>query len=484
MESDNPSQPNAGNEPASTSGPSVFGPTPAGSEPAPTPTVSTPPTQQPVSGSELQKSKKKKLSLPVVIALAAILLLSGSAAAYFGYILPNKPENVWEKALTNTARGYDGLVNYAEETKDIKGFKAKGKLKLEGVVAGDGNIEMHGDEKNATIKADIGFAGSRYNIDALLNTPDGSETPDLYFKVGGIKGVGDLFAGSPYEDFGPLINQLDSQWIFVDHTLFDQMASSAGAGNQPTLTEDDMLAIARAVGEVNREYLFSTDPGKRVFTVAKQVGKEERDGRSVYHYEVGYNKDNLKKYVTALKDRLKDTKVKDLLEASGQSYDEAFDIEDTLREIDRLKGDETADVWVDMRTKLIRYVRFSDENNKDNYVEIGVPYNGGDEVPFTLLFNVAEEDPGKVELSLTVNTETHISVLKLDSSFESGGQKQTITGDLTFEPSDQTVEFTKPDSARPIMEIIGAFYGGMLGGTSQLEGPNFANDLPLDEIEL
>ncbi len=416
--------------------------------------------QTPLQG---KSSRKRKLGVPGMVIIGAILLLGGSAAAYFGAIQPNKPENVWQKALSNTAQGYDGLVEYAQKNNDIKGAKAKGSLKLEGAIAGDGSLEAESYEKNSKFKADIGFAGSRYTIEGLSTIPDNTTSPDLYFKVGGIKGVGGLLGLTPYAELGPAIDSLDNQWIFVDHTLFDQIAGSAASSGQPSITSEDAVAIAKAVGEVNRDYLFSTTPDKRVLKVAKQVGREDRDDRSTYHFEVGYDKENLKKYVAALKDKLKDTKLKELIEASGQSYDEALNLETIQKDIDNLKGDETADVWVDMKTKLIRYARFSDKSNKENYLEFGIPFNGGDEVPFSVLFNSADQPKGKMQLGISVNTKTNKSSIKLDGDFEQDGQKETIKGTLDIESSDTPVEFTKPEGAKPIMEIIGAFSGGLYG---------------------
>ncbi|MES2971556.1 MAG: hypothetical protein V4702_04500 [Patescibacteria group bacterium] len=446
-------------------------------------TTNNPSSFQSAQTNQTVNNKKKKLLLVSLVG-AIIVLLGGGAGAYFGVIVPNKPENVWKKALSNTADGYDKLIEYSQKQKDIKGIKAKGNLKLEGTAAGDGNIEATTFEGNGKYKFDIGFAGSRYELEALTTMPEGAKTPDLYFRVKGLKGIGGLLQASPLAETGAQIENLDSQWIFVDHTLFDQLASTAGGPADAQLTDEDINAIARAIGEVNREYLLSDSPDKRVLTVAEQIGKEDRDGRSTYHYKVGLNKENLKKYLTALKEKLKTTKIKDL--ASEQQYNDFFD--EMVKSIDKEAIDEkdTADVWVDMKTKLIRYVRFTDEKERENYVELGLLYNGGDEYPFVINVNAPKGEEGSGTGSLKTTLNTRANTVKINLLVDVLGEaKEKITGELLFEPNNEPIEVTKPEGAKPIMEVVGAVYGGLLGGMGTDAGANEpSGPFPLEDLEL
>lgn len=431
-------------------------------QPQTTPQVFTEPLQNNVSQQQPPQPVQKKKPMLLFVLLGLFLLLSGSAAAYFGLIVPNKPENIWKSALENTSEAYDEMVEYLDQEREAKGFKAKGTLKLSGAINGDGNIEAEGDDKTVKMKIDAGFYGSRYHGEALFNTPEGSTTPDMYIKVSGIQGLGVLL--DPAQgDLSTRVNGLDNQWIFVDHTLIDQMFARAGGGSEPQITREDAAEIARKLGEVNEEYLFTTNESKRVFHVVNEIGKEERDGRSVYHFEVGFNKENLKSYIREVKSRLEDTKLKVFLESSGQSYDKAFNIDDMLKEVDDMSGNETADVWVDMKTRLIRVVRFTDKDNEGSYFEIRLPINSDNEIPAVLFFNIVGEEPSTIELGINVNTDTDVVRINFDMNTESSGQKQNAKVDLTIEPSDAKVEFVKPEGARSINELINAFYGNSQG---------------------
>ena len=215
-------------------------------------------TQTPVGVTDTAPRKgirigKKTVAMPVLVIAILATLLVGSAAAYFGFVLPNKPENIWAKALDNTARGYDRLIDYTEEQKDIKGSKFKGSLKIEGTFAADGNIEGESFEKKSKMKADLGFSGTRINMELRAITPDNATNPDLYLKLDGVQGFGDIAAATGYGDLGPVINGLEDQWIFVDHTLLDQYTQSAEAEGMPELSAEDTVKIAETIGKVNRE---------------------------------------------------------------------------------------------------------------------------------------------------------------------------------------------------------------------------------------
>lgn len=455
-----------------------------------TPTETTQPTGT-VSSSQsntpavvgTNQPKKKRFERKTILIGLAILLIGGSAAAFFGYYLPNRPENVWRRALANTADGYDRMVEYGESNKDIKGIKAKGTLKAEGAMAADGSFEAVSYEGKSKSTSTFGFAGVRYNLETITTVPEGATSPDMYFRLTGVKGIGSLFADSPYANVGAVIEGLDNQWVFIDHTFFDQLLVSGGNNQEATFDQNDIFGIARAVGEVNREYLFSAKEDKRVFTIVQQVGKEERAGRSVYHYVVGYDKENLKQYVKALKDKLKETKVKDLAEVSGRTYDEYFDIEEMLEKIDKLEESESADVWVDMKTKLVRVARFTSKDNKENYVELKMPYNGGDEYPFILFTNSVDDAPSTTEIGFRINTSKNTAKLNLDSVTSGEGQDQKIKVAVNFEPNNEPVEVIIPDSTRSILELISALFGSLSAGEEPGTGSS-GSSTPMDEVQL
>lgn len=402
------------------------------------------------------QDKKKKLFIGIVA--LAVLLLGTSAGAYFGIYVPNKPENAWKKALTNSAAGYDKLVNYSETQKDNKGGTIKANFKLDAdQTVVDGNLETKYYNQNSTTKLDAGASGTRINIDLLTNAPEGSKNPDIYAKVSGLKGI-DKLLGSEGADIGRTLETYDNQWYVVDHTFFDQIekdASKSGdtQSSMPMLRQEDITSIARSVGNVNRQYLFTDNQGKAVFKRTQNIGKEKLDGRNAYRYKVGYNKDNLKAYINALKTELKQTKLKDYIN------DQQF--EDALKSVDKLDGNGQADAWVDLKTKLIRKVRFTDKDQKDAYVDVGLKYNGGDEYPFFVdIIGKQATSEGKINIALTLNTKANNIKLATNADGKTNGKPYKFNLDANLTPGNQKVGFKKPDNVKSLLEAYSQLSGG------------------------
>lgn len=424
------------------------------------------PNQATTSFSQASLSNKKRKLFTGIVVLAVLLLGTG-AGAFFGIYVPNKPDNIWKKALNNTAAGYDKLVEYSESQKNNKGGTIKGNFKLDADQAViDGSLETKYFDKNSVSKVDIGTSGTRINFDLLTNTPEGSKNPDLYAKVSGLKGV-DKLLGSEGAGLGQALASYDNQWFVADHTLFDQLEKEAAksAGSQPalpSLSQEDITSIARATGGVNREYLFTDNQNKAVLKRTQNIGKEKLDERDSYHYKVGYNKQNLKAYINALKNELKKTKLKDYV--SDQQYNDA------VASVDKLDGNGQADAWVDHKTKLIRKVRFTDKDQKEAYVDVGLKYNGGDEYPFFVsLVGKQASGEGKANIGLTLNAENNTIKLSSDVDAKSEGKPYKFNLGATLTPGNNKVDFKKPDNVKSLLEAYSQLTGDGLNTQSLLQ---------------
>jgi hypothetical protein len=441
-------------------------------EPPSSPQSLTPPptfSNQPASVQPPRKSRKKRWLLVAIIAL--VILLGGSAAAYFGYYLPNQPDQVWKKAMSNSATGYDKLVEYYETGgSDSQKGSIKGNYKIEesGSVI-DGSMETKFDAVNSTTKLDAGFSGVRLNAEVLTNVPEGSKYPDVYAKVSGLKGIDGVLGGEA-GGMGAFLSELDGQWYVVDHTFFDQMSGATdnldNSSPASAPSKEDVKAVAEAFGRVNREYIFTDNPNKAVIVRKQDVGKEKLGDRDTYHYKVSYNKENLKAYANALKDALKDTKLKDYLKDS--------DFDQLTSAIEGLSGQGEADAWVDMETKLIRQVRFPDSENQGSYVDVALNYNGGSEYPFVTTWVSGEENnQGKTTIGVTLNTETDEIKFSVNGEGEENGKPLKFNLDATMTPTDEAVEFKKPENTKSLLEV----FGGLMGAET-LSDP----ESPLSEI--
>ncbi len=457
--------------------------------PAPGPVVSAADTtiaspQSPAAGSAASANKsplKKLLSIPVIAGIAA-LLLAGGAGAYFGVVVPNKPENIWKKSLSNTSKGLDKLIAYSKQKKDIKGTKLSGNFRGEasGVVA-DGSFEGKSYEQNSEFKADIGAAGARVNLEILSNVPDGSKNPDIYFKAKGLASIGKVL-GSASPEISDSLTSFDNQWYVLDHTALDQIEAmytktESEKDKKPELTADDVYAIEDAVNRATKDYLLSTAPDKAVMKVHKSVGKEVIDGRKVFHYEVTFDKGHMKAYVTALKDELKKTKLGELYKEP--SFEEAIGFSEMIKSIDELKDDQGIDVWTDTATKLIRKVRFTDKENNKNYLDISMNYNGGSTYP--LVFDLhTDEDGEKGVATFKTELDTDKNTVKFDLNVDYTTKYDgpiKVSGTIKAEESNEKVEFKKPEDAKSVYDLLGGYMQGMGGSgvPTGASGADFGN---------
>jgi hypothetical protein len=414
--------------------------------------------------------KKRKLTL--LIAGMAVLLIGSGAAAYYGVLVPNKPENLWKTALDRTAIAYDTLVTDSNQKfKDAHGITAKGDYKLEGSFATDGTLELQTYDQNAMFKFDVGVVGTRVNVEGRLLDAANSSNPDVYVKASGLKSLSGL-AG---DDYGQMLTELDNKWIGADHTFLDTIESMAlKEGAQSTdesLTTDDMTQIYKAVGEVNRQYLLTTDPNKAVLTIAERVGAEEQDGRSVYHFKVGLHKQHTKDYVNALVDRLQTTPLKKVL--GEQKLADIIDKQQILKTIDEYKESDTADVYVDKGTKLIRTIRITDKKDNKEYVEIKIPYTGGNDIPavVTLSGKVDESSDkvGSVVFNLNTNTDTGDGKLKVRYDFpaaDANSKRETGTVNVTMNINNTKLNLQKPTDVTPVTELFGGLFSGLEDSSS------------------
>jgi hypothetical protein len=436
----------------STSQPVVIGPTPgAGPQPGPEVYTSTPP--EIISANSQPPGKTKLYKKPLLaVPLALLVLLAGSAGAYFGYYVPNQPQNIWKTALTRTGKGYDKLTQYAvTQFKADSGLKLDGKFQTSGFFSSDGTFSGDSDKDNGEFTASVSAGGVKVNTDVRL-LKSSTSTPDIYFKIDGIQGLGDLVSGFIGPQYKNAINNLNGKWYFIDHSLFDQISS--GNGNNLQISSADVNSVLKAIGDASKQNVFTSDPDKMAFTVKKEVGKEKQDGRSVYHYVAGINKDNLKNYINALCDNLKQSNLKKYFNGDAQSTADAIGCSTASKSVDNFDTSRTADVWVDLHTKLIHKVRITDTKNKDNYFELAQDYQGGDKFPFAMNFH--SKDSGLTNdssINLTLDTKANSLEFKAQTT-DSGADNLKASAELTISPHSGKVNVQKPDGAENIIQLL------------------------------
>lgn len=391
-------------------------------------------------------STKKRLPKPVIAGLVVLLLLLGGAIFYFGFY--NSPSAVYSQSLSNTAKGYDKLIEYSEKQAkaDYKGFTLKGgyEFKQDTNVI-DGEISAKGYEGNGTLNMDVGFAGTRVNGEARFIKTSGP-TPDVYVKVDGLQGLGEMFGSAEIE---ASLSQVNNQWIFIDHTLLESLAAAEGTAEaEADLPADVVIDAAKSFGEINKEYVYTTAEDKAIFKVVENKGKESFGDRQTYRYELGFNKDNLKKYIDAQKAALQKNKLGEWLKANGYEAQTNQIFADMKESAGNLKESDTFDVWMDIKQRLPYQVRVHESNKGKNFVNLGLDYKGGSTYPFFL--SGASEG---TTFKMVVQLDSASNKVTFDANLIAANNQGNFNFKSSVTPNNTAVKVEKPEGAKPLAQV-------------------------------
>lgn len=267
-------------------------------------------------------NSKKKLNLGVVIAIAVALLIGGSAAAYFGIVVPNRPENVLKRAFKNTSEQkqskFTGKFSF-EDLKEDAELKAV-------------NIDFNGqsDVENNAFQSEVEVTASGFKVPFEVRGIDKS----VFFKMGDLSGIKSLvqLSSPEYVPAVDFFNQkLANQWMEIDETLLKQAGSQCVLDlSSFVLTEEDMELLNKRYDEVP-------------FATIKSTSDDTVNDRSATKFEL----------------ELDDKKAEEF----GQGLSElsiAKKIKDCSGDTDAFKGEESSEgdksvftIWVDKGSKTI-----------------------------------------------------------------------------------------------------------------------------------
>lgn len=415
------------------------------------------PTASPSNG------KRPRWLIPSIAAAVLILLASGGFV--FGFYLPNQPDAIYKQSLQNSGKAIDTMIDESLAlSEEQKAVKLDGSFTFKSASA-SGDIEMSGSsdvDLNSKYDISANVAGQKFTANILTTKAAKSNSPDVYLKVSGVKS---MLTSAGY---GALATY-DNQWIAIDHTILDSglMADGGDASSTAQPTEAQLKDAAAKIQEVNRTYLFTTDKSKAVLENKKYVGTEEMNGRTVYHYQVGYNKANLEAYVTELTAALDKSSLNAWAkEAYSKSISELMTVDELKKSIQKADNSFVFDLYADKSQKLVHAIKFTDAASKTT-MTISQNYKGGDEYPFAL--NVVTTDatnPITAEITVTANKKTGAVKMTASGDMGKGSDKVTYTGEVTATPNNDKVEVTVPKNSRPITEVIGQLFGGYSSSSS------------------
>ena len=435
-------------------------------------TSATPQQEQPTPASQATTStpapktnKPKKWLLPVV-AGAAVLLLGGGAYGYFG-VYTQSPSYIWKQSVKKTGEGLKAFLEQVPATP--KSSKINGTFKLTTPVAADGTLTSVSDEKNMQLTTSFGAAGIRANLELRGITPSGASNPDLYVKVDGVKGLAGL-AGSSASEIEPILNSVDGKWFVVDHTLLDQATASLKTSDAKIPSNEelrkDMIELSKSMTAVLNERVFTTDDTKAVAALKAKVAKEDFKGRASQHITVQIRKQQLKDFVVAMKDTIKDSKVRELFapNTNGKTFEQAIDFDGMLKDLDKANYDTmVADVWLDSSLHYIRNVRIPIVDEKDakkttGSIDFMLDYKGGDEYPLSVTMSNKDKDAeGTITIGMTLKKASSDATLTLGLDMTSEGQKIQGSAEFKMSGSNDAVSVEKPAGATNIMNLLGSY---------------------------
>jgi len=277
---------------------------------------------------------KKKLLGLIVGVVAGILLLGGGAAAYyFGYMVPNKPQNVLKTALVNSfstekakSGSFEGSLSVKEEGSDDT-FSAD----FSGASDQDGKF---------TVSASIDAIVTKVTVD--VRSLDGKT---LYAKVGGLAGLPELMAQSGNEMaamYAPLLNEVNDQWFEINDSLLKE---TTGTSTNFKLSDADRQKLATAYEE------------NQFLTVKETLASEKINGTDSHHYKVTIDNDKLQGFVSAVEAAK--------IESFGFTPEMFTGIKDSLK--DANLSQYPLDVWIAKDTKLFTQVSFAMQNDEGTF---------------------------------------------------------------------------------------------------------------------
>jgi len=252
--------------------------------PAVQPSVSTPGDGTAVTGVETytspaytggqvsnqQKTGKRRLpgKSMLAAALAVLVILGGSAAAYFGYYVPNKPENVLAKGLQNSLSQHQIIT---EGTADITSSGVSSKV--------DYTAKIDADSHSVDLNLNATVSGVKVPLDLI------STKGNLYFKVGdltSLEGVISQLIGGGSSEITDLENQINkdvaNQWIEVDSTLIKEAKLDCLSGYPAPLSDADVQALTNSYKQ-------------KPFAVVTSHSTDTVNGASAYKYQLSIDDD-------------------------------------------------------------------------------------------------------------------------------------------------------------------------------------------------
>ncbi len=294
-----------------------------------------------------QKPSRKKLILLAAI-VAPLLLIGGSAAAYLGVVLPNKPENVFKRALVNTLEQkhftFDGTIDSSPVDSSKSGASAASSVAFKG----------SSDAEKQTVQANVDVTISGIKVPAEVRYIDKT----AYIKLGDLSTV-KSFVSAYSPSYAALVDKVSNQWIEVDKTLISQAGADCVLDTSYVLTKDDVNLITDAYG-------------KNSFATIKSSTSDKVNNKAATKFEVSLDGTKLAAFGKSFDDISFIKKLKNCDAAKNALKDSSND--------ESVKGKtQPVTIWVDKATRRISKIALSstDANATKNNTKFNASFTLG-----------------------------------------------------------------------------------------------------------
>ena len=233
------------------------------------PTAPTVPTVSPVDQSSMSSAKldppsksKRRLLKPLIAVLVAVVAIGGgSAAAYYGYIVPNEPQNVLMTAVVNSLEQNQTTFAGTLNESSISTSAALTSLKM--TMSGSNDAT----KKAADVALDFNVNGINLSVEARLIDQN------VYIKPGDLTPLVALLSSlnAQYTKPATLVaKELSNQWIVIDKSLIDSSGASCLLDSDTTISKSDESLLQSAF--LKNTFLSVTSTSSA--TVAGQTVKQ------------------------------------------------------------------------------------------------------------------------------------------------------------------------------------------------------------------
>lgn len=327
-------------------------------------------------GGPIPSKKRGKIVKLFLIALIALILLGGgSAGAYFGYVVPNKPENKLQKALFNSlskqelsSKG-DMTFDYSDEASPIKSMKLSFDTQFDGAassISGDFELSISGVKIPISVRmVDKNFYIKIGDLTSLLAALQLSDASVEY---------GDIFS--------LLTEEIADKWIEIDDTLIKQVG----------LNPDDCV-FGTSLSSEDLKKLEEAYSKNRFFTI-QSTSSEAVDGATSTKFVLNANEAKAKEFEKSLKDL---TITKQLEKCSQPDDTQSNGADQEVKDENPLMNYEMA-VWVDSGTNLINKFEFkAKDKDVQGSISAKISYKAVDitkpegAIPALTLFNKLQQ---------------------------------------------------------------------------------------------